>query len=512
MSYHDAVSEIVNGSWVRIWNHGNATAKELLVAGGQLEGRTTGIYHVGAKQYVAAAMLLGVDVVIAGTDSKGRFILTFDIQEDPNENVGSELFANIHRQGGSERLNLMRTAHFGYSLTRPVGTDDNQYYKPISQAVINAAEAAEQFGQPGEWGIDEESDLPGTSETAVYFTSTDGTRSMIQYFDYYFKTRNTNVPRFFPVEPTRIGQVLLNGHTLAIEIWPTSTDDSEFTIYGWAGDRDLGVAYLIYAKQAKLNDSFGRDKRTSGIGDIVVVSRGDDLLDGDRELRDIDALLNQYGQVWANSDNKDSLIMFLKAARIVYNLEAWVGGPYSHRHPSVLKAAFYEAFGEKAFVWGYGDTKKRVIEAEEHGYVGIELYSSDVLNWLKQAGVRTADMASGYDNNGRKTRELTAREEKIVDKALAVIKHAPGLLFPDAYYRVITELAADSADKSDADLRTGCISIWHELLSAGLTQQLIETLLHEHRHLIYQVHYHGTEFSGYADTQLARIVIDLAKV
>jgi hypothetical protein len=511
MSWQKVWERIESRDWVRIWNIGTASAKELLVYGGQSEGKDTGYFHTGAKQTADALTELGTEFVIVSSDKKGPYALTFrtyipDGEEE--EIVGREMIATVHRPGSeSEDINLMRTSYAGYNMTRPVGDDDNVHFKSVCQLLINAAEAANANGHEEEYGIDiGPGGCHNVGHTQVFVDVNSDMRDIVNCFGFYFKSEAKNLKSMVGGKWLIMGESFRwwndtdgNGN-YRVDIWETANDSNSYSLYMQVGDGVGGLAYLVAYKEVDVSKSANRyNQVNSGIGDYVVVTNSGHLLNSDRTISDINSANNLFAASWGKCKNVEDIGKFLLSASDPRYIEHWFP-VWSLRDPELWKEAF-----EITFPYGaISDDKPNVNQyAIDSGYTILEL-GTGLSSKLKEAGAKTAEKAAGYVDDGLRVREPTSFELKYMQEAEALLRMI-GCAAQNVTYEVIYESTTRVEGRANQGKRI--IRIWHEVLEDGVTPRLLECMAHEHRHIISDADDNTHAFTHAADKAIAGIAL-----
>ena len=497
-SYKDISNHIGSSVWLRVWNKGAADEDEMLYLGGQTEGKSTGFYHTGAKFYFLACMYNGTEVLFLSEDSGGKYAISYDIELSQQ---GEKAIACIGRGDTVERKDTFRMVFAGDTMARPLGTDQNRHYKAVSQAVINAAEAAAQNGSPSEWGVGLSSELPRDGYTAAYFELNAETRDLLKYFSFYFPTKNPHVVG----GGTKVSKIAdlrwaperkKDPADYSIYVLDPMTDDTQFSVYSVAGDIENGVMYLIYTRDGRHGD----DGVSSAVGEYVVQTGDSRILNSDRELSDYKEFTKLMSDAWASCTDVALLSKFLKAAGDSANIESEFGELRAHRDPEALRTAFGLAF-PNGFIktYNYRASSDAKCLGGEEVELGWSLQSA-----LKSAGVTTAEEFAGYTTDGLMTRPVTTGDLAVISVAVHKISKF-GLAAKKVTYNVIFNRSNNITGQADPVNRT--ISLWHELLLPGQHSELVKTLVHEHRHILFGGDGHGLDFVEHADTQLTNIVL-----
>jgi hypothetical protein len=179
----------VKHAYVKISNSGSLNRKYLELIGFTTKRESVddeaviGNKGSGTKLAAVAALRLGLDVAIASTDSYGRYLLTFDVEDvDVGEGAMARqiFFRYLNFPPGGKPAKTVRypsnmVIQAFQDWDRPIGQDGMASFKVLREFICNAIDADKQY----RIDIVDRQEPVAPGETAVYIRYTEEIRQML---------------------------------------------------------------------------------------------------------------------------------------------------------------------------------------------------------------------------------------------------------------------------------------------------------------------------------------------
>lgn len=467
--------------YVVVWNRPSQQPlrEEFLVLGGarQTAVNTTGIFHTGAKKAMVAAHLLSMQVSVVSEDDRGIYTYTIHHKSEAIGDRVLGVFGDL--SGGVDKV---------VECTYTTAIADNAWIAPINgnrcvrlfaQFILNAVGTS-----PGRWGIlqnqEEIVHVPGT--TRVYIPQTPEILGIVENLNTYFS--QGNIPLASITFKCRAAQE----QELTVEIHrkpDTAGTDTIFyhtgTIAYWEEEpvnRPYRYAYNVSSDKLGALLSEERHIRSHSVMQLVIIAA--------------------YEQAIRNS-NPQAIVCLLQALRAGEGqLGIWA-------RSRLLGEKFHEMFGKRACITS---EEMVAIVAAKLSRPVIGIYSPGLRYTLANSGVEVATDDAAI-RGGRVKKPLGKKRTAKLERALDILQKA-GLTAPFAIeYFGFTNISPDDDTAGVHEEHTDINLIGIRLDMFDDFEDVLRTVLHEHRHITSRAGDNTRAFTYQADMDLIRLALAL---